>query len=495
MISTALLVAALSAAAPDVTAAALVRDRFEAKGRAAPELDPALSKAATEIAAHALRQSAKDAAALLPLTRAVSGAGGWDPQPTTLVVKNAPDQVLGMLGRRPELASDPATHAGVGWAENGDEAALVVLLTRRRLELRPFARTFKAPPKSQRLCATLLPPLASAELFVTRPGGATERGPLTRAGDEWCAMVELPSPGRHTVEVLALGPQGPQVGALFFVTVGPDTAKEDEKAEREPATVEEARAAILARTNALRLSQGRAAVVADPPLQAVAQAYADRMAAEGFFAHVAPDGSDVRQRLVSAGYRYTLAGENLGSASGPLAAHFSVEHSPAHRKNLLEPEHRRLGVGIASADDGQTLLVELLTSPADDGGADPLGAAYAALHQARALRKLPRLARSPVLEALAQAHARAAFERDTPKVELPGVPKLHDRAFEVLDDAKSVAVDVFIATSPSLVTESKNLESAGNSQVGVGLVRGDSAKYGKDRFWVFVVYAATREGR
>lgn len=477
----------LAAAPTDLEARRLIVERFERAGRSGPADDGPLDKAAADLAQRALDGAAADAASMFPLTRALSRAGGWDPQPTTIVLKAGAKDLLPLLGKRDDLAADPCSHLGVGLALRGEEGALVVLLARRKLELEPVARSFKKPPRPQRVCATLVPPLDRAELFVTRPDGAVERQDLARSGEALCATLELPSVGRHTVELLGNGPRGPEVGALFFVTVGHDPGREDE-AEKEPATAPEARALILSRTNALRRGMGLPPLATDAVLEAVAQRYAERMAKEGFFAHVAPDGSDLKSRLTAEGYRYLAAGENLGNASGPLAAHFGIEHSPGHRKNLLEPNHRKLGIGIAPVEDGQWLLVEVLASPADDGGDDPLGAAYKAINQARGQRKLPALKRSPVLEALALEHVKKALQLDTPKVDLPGVPRLHERAFEVVD-AKSVAVDVYVTSSPALAIESKNLADPANALVGVGLVRGSSERWGQDKFWVIVIYA------
>jgi uncharacterized protein YkwD len=263
----------------------------------------------------------------------------------------------------------------------------------------------------------------------------------------------------------------------------------------EPTTEAEARAAILIRINALREAHGAAPVMGDPKLDAVAQAYAERMARERFFAHVSPDGGDLRRRLTGAGYAYRQAGENLGLASGPLGAHFAVEHSPGHRKNLLEPEYRAAGVGVAfdrSQDQPQALVVEILALPAAPVmPQDPLEAAYRALDRVRAEQKLPPLRRSEALERIAASHVRQALAQDSPKPELPG-SRVHDRVFDALGSVTSAAVDLFVASDPGALPRSQNAADARNAWVGVGAVKGDSATYGKEKYWVVVIYAATR---
>ena len=98
-----------------------------------------------------------------------------------------------------------------------------------------------------------------------------------------------------------------------------------------------------------------------------------------------------------------------------------------------------------------------------------------------------------LLEGLAQAHVRQALERDLPKAELPGVPRLHERAFSLVEELSSVSVDVVVADSPRLAGESKNLGTAGNRLVGVGLVKGDSPRFGPGRYWIVVIYGVPRE--
>jgi uncharacterized protein YkwD len=488
-----LLVALLSAAPSDEALQRAVAARFEAAGRQTPPQEPELERAARAIARHALGAGVIDAAGLLRVTAAISRAGGWDPNPLAVLVRAPSDELIATLARQVST-DEPVTAMGTALVLEGDRGAAVALLARRRMQLFPFARRHTAPPSApQRLCGKLLPPLATADVFVTRPSGDVDSTPMTPAAQGLCAPLTFPTPGRHAVEVLARGPRGPEVAALFFVEVGA-VGDTDDELMVEPSTPMDARAQLLARINALRLRMGLAPLQADPALDAVAQAWAARLASEGFFSHVAPDGSDLKSRLTTAGYRFASAGENLGTSSGPLAAHFGIEHSPGHRKNLIEPGHRRLGIGLAQRPDGLTVLVEVLATPADalDASGDPLKAAYDAISTARARKGLPPLKPNLALEALAQGHARAALAAQIPKADIPGQAPLHDRAFSLVDEAMSVSVDVFVADSPTSIIDSKNLAEPRNALVGVGMAKGSSRKYGGDRYWIVVIYAATR---
>jgi len=491
-----LLLAALAPSAElESAATSTLTQQFERVGRSNPVLDPALTRAARLLAARALDTTAGQAAELLTLTAAMSDAGGFDATPRALVLRGSPSsEPMLALTQREDLTAEPCSHLGVGAIKRGDLAAIVVLFAERRLELAPFPRAFPRPPAApQKLCAQLYEPLKSAEVFVTRPGGQVDRFPARSAGGALCAAIDFPTEGRHTVEVLARGERGPQVAALFFVQIGTVASKDGPLAEREPATLEEARARVLLRINALRVASAFKPASRDFELDGIAQAYAERLAKENFFAHVAPDGTDLKTRMTTAGYRYSSAGENLGLANGPLAAHFSIEHSPGHRKNLLDPVYTRAGIGVAKNSLQQTLLVELFATPAvARADEDPAIEAAAAIREARKLKGLKPLVRTSVLDALAAAHARRALELDTPKAKLPG-ENLHDRVFAARDDLQSASVDFFVTDSPALVNDSKNLFDPRATLVGIGVAKGDSPTFGTAKFWLVIIYASNLE--
>lgn len=486
-----LLLALLSAAPTKPALERTVRDRFEAVGRSAIPIDPALSRAADELARRALTHGVEDATGLLRVTAAISRQSAWDPNPVVVALRASTEKIAEELAKQ-DLGNEPSTHVGLGLAVGPERSAVIVLLARRHMDLESFPRAFPKPVGEQKLCGTLREPLQTAELFVTRPDGAVERLPMVASKGQVCGTVDFRTAGRHAVEVLGTGPRGPEVAALLFVDIG--TVRADaEDALPEPPDPKTARAVLTSRINALRLQMGLVAVKYDPELEGVAQAWAQRIATENFFSHVAPDGSNLKQRLTAVGYKFTAAGENLGLSSGPLAAHFGIEHSPGHRNNLLEGTHRRLGLGLAKRSDGLVVLVEVLAAPTEEvAEGDPLASVYASIAAERKRRKLPPMKVSPVLESLAQAHVRDALAKDIPKAELPGKAKLHQRAFDLMEELASVSVDVFVADSPRLGAESKNLAVADNSVVGVGLVKGDSERFGPGRYWIVVIYGVIR---
>ncbi len=485
---------ALTPAEAESKASLHVTREFERVGRAAPLADPRLAAAAKALAEHAVATSASEAADLRRVTEQISAAEAYDASPRSMLIRGFPlEATVESLLSRTDLNEDPASHFGVGVAVGKDHAALVLVFAERKVKLLPFPRRLRRVGMRAQLCGELLPPLATAEVYVTAPDGKVEKLPLSRKeGPEFCAWVRFPSAGRYTVEVIGRGDRGPEVAALFFSDAGPlPRRSEDEPLEKEPTTVEAARAEVLAKINALRAAHGAAPLTPDPKLTELAQAYSDQMSRDGFFAHVAPDGTDLRTRLERGGYVHRLAGENLGLASGPLSAHFGIEQSPGHRRNLLEPVYSAAGIGVTFEGTGpkqRVLLTEILADPGKQT-LDPLADAYKALAERRAALKLPALRRSEVLERLAVEHVKRALELDSPKGELPG-PPLHDRVFDAMTDIGGTATDVFIGETPAALPSSKNIANRHHSQVGIGAVRGDSPRFGKGKYWIVVIYTS-----
>ncbi len=487
------LVLCLLAAVPSQSALErAVRDRFESVGRTAPPVDPSLSQAAAELAKWALHHGVEEATELLRVTAALSKQNAWDPNPI-IVALRASNHVLASEFSKQDFGIEPTTHQGIGVAIGPERSAIIVILAKRRIDLSHFPRRFLKPSSGQRLCGTLDDSLRSAEVFITRPDGTVDLIPMEETERRVCASSDFQHSGRHTVEILASGPRGPEVAALFFVDVGDASGKTEPVAfDDEPVGKSGLATALLQRINALRLRMGVPPVQADVRLDGVAQAWADRLAAEGFFSHIAPDGNTLKQRLAGAGYAFGAAGENLGLSSGVLSAHFGIEHSPGHRRNLIEPNHRRLGIGMATRKDGLQVLVEVLATPVAPEERDPLGSLYASIHEERKRRKLPALRFQPALESLAMEHAKRALAADVPKAQLPNETTPHARAFALVDDLTSLSIDVFVSDTPQVVA-SKNVATRENTVVGVGLVRGSSARYGQDRYWVVVMYGITKE--
>lgn len=117
---------------------------------------------------------------------------------------------------------------------------------------------------------------------------------------------------------------------------------------------------IVSLTNQTRSSLDLPELAVDPKLSAAAQAKAEDMFLNGYFAHTSPSGVTPWYWIRSAGYNYRSAGENL-------AAHFTQAEdveagwmaSPTHRENIVSDRYNEIGVGVAQGvfENHQTTFV------------------------------------------------------------------------------------------------------------------------------------------
>ena len=114
---------------------------------------------------------------------------------------------------------------------------------------------------------------------------------------------------------------------------------------------------------ALMVVSGMRALTADGRLREVAREHSETMLAGGFMGHESPDGSMPADRVRAAGIDFRLVGENVARSMRPLGAvHGVVDEwmaSPGHRANILTPDFRRTGVGVAIADDDSIYVTQL----------------------------------------------------------------------------------------------------------------------------------------
>lgn len=116
---------------------------------------------------------------------------------------------------------------------------------------------------------------------------------------------------------------------------------------------EMSRGALHAGTNAARSANGFGNLALNSQLNSAAQAKAEHMAANDYWAHVAPDGTQPWFFFDQAGYDYIRAGENL--AYGFLTSQATIDgwmDSPTHRANILG-DYQDVGFGIVNSPSFQ----------------------------------------------------------------------------------------------------------------------------------------------
>lgn len=115
-------------------------------------------------------------------------------------------------------------------------------------------------------------------------------------------------------------------------------------------------AAVLAGVNARRTGAGLPPLAAEPRLTAAAEGYARQMLENQWYEHTGPDGRTFVQRIVDAGFPFTVpVGEVLAWSSAYVSPETIVEawmNSPSHRQQILSPLYGLAGVGCYVAAGG-----------------------------------------------------------------------------------------------------------------------------------------------
>lgn len=117
---------------------------------------------------------------------------------------------------------------------------------------------------------------------------------------------------------------------------------------------------VLGVVNRLRTTVGIGPLAPEPRLVGLARQHSAQMAARGGITHSGADGSSPWGRIRAAGLRW--GSENVGYASGDAQAAVDwidrwLSIDPLHRRQLLDPQWKFIGIGVVSAPSG-TYLTE-----------------------------------------------------------------------------------------------------------------------------------------
>ena len=106
---------------------------------------------------------------------------------------------------------------------------------------------------------------------------------------------------------------------------------------------------VVALVNAERARQGAPALQVNENLVKAAQDYSGILGQGGCFEHTCAPVPELRSRVANAGYaNMNRIGENI--AAGDQTAESVMQgwlNSPGHRRNILNPELREIGVGVS----------------------------------------------------------------------------------------------------------------------------------------------------
>ena len=108
---------------------------------------------------------------------------------------------------------------------------------------------------------------------------------------------------------------------------------------------------VIKLTNDKRMVTGEPPLAYSPELAEAAKAKGEDMLAKGYWAHVAPDGTQPWKFFNDVGYKYRYAGENLAKDfPTPQEAIDAWMASPTHRDNMLSSKYDEVGVAVVEGD-------------------------------------------------------------------------------------------------------------------------------------------------
>jgi len=126
---------------------------------------------------------------------------------------------------------------------------------------------------------------------------------------------------------------------------------------------------LLNETNGMREEHGLERLRLNPELTNAATEKARHMFAHDYWAHIAPDGTEPWDFILTQEYDYSYAGENLAKSFNTsdevVEAWF---RSPTHKDNLLNPHYTEIGFAVVNGVlDGYetTLVVQMFGRPRD----------------------------------------------------------------------------------------------------------------------------------
>lgn len=109
---------------------------------------------------------------------------------------------------------------------------------------------------------------------------------------------------------------------------------------------------ILQLVNAERKKVNAPPLTLNSKLNQAAQNHTNDMVAKRYFSHTSPSGSTMVSRVNAVGYSYRTIGENIAAGkASPNDTMIQWMNSAGHRKNILNPSFKELGVGYAPSND------------------------------------------------------------------------------------------------------------------------------------------------
>lgn len=120
---------------------------------------------------------------------------------------------------------------------------------------------------------------------------------------------------------------------------------------------------VLKYTNEVRAEAGVAPLVLDETLSIAASGRSAEMDYYNYFAHTRPDGSSCFNILDEVNAKWNYVGENIAwGYPNPKDVVEGWKNSPGHYANMVNPDFKKLGVGVSNEYSGRIYWTQLFTN-------------------------------------------------------------------------------------------------------------------------------------
>ena len=110
---------------------------------------------------------------------------------------------------------------------------------------------------------------------------------------------------------------------------------------------------MLSLVNKERRRHGMSNLSFESSLNTAAQAHSDDMRRRVFFNHTGSDNSKFSTRIRRTGYNFRCGAENISTHRTITSSHNGLMNSEGHRRNILNPNYRHIGIGIETYTRGR----------------------------------------------------------------------------------------------------------------------------------------------
>lgn len=279
-----------------------------------------------------------------------------------------------------------------------------------KIQIKSLPETL-ASPGQLKVSAKSLSPL-SKKAAITMPNGQVKEFDFANsdlpANQDFTITADLDKPGAYIFEMnnpegsaivnvpIYVGNYIPLLPDFFALNEGTlDTSLLGDLAQ--------ARQKLLVLINADRAVYSLAKVSLADDLNSLAQGHSQNMADNNFFAHVNPEGLSPDDRRKKAKINTPIK-ENLGKATSLESVEAGLMRSPVHRVAILDPNMKRVGLGIVKDTEGYFIVTQNF-APQPLSQSDLTQALTDLLAKAEASREsqgLPQLEPNDTLNALAE---------------------------------------------------------------------------------------------